>query len=635
MLAHVSGKHRGGESVLETDVIKPDETENGITQLTPSGRIKRKAASRANKKVVEAFKDIDASVEGEDSIMDADIEGVGDGDDLNDDEYNVADEIDSQNIRKLYHDNKALRQTDKENTRFSCLRCKFKSHDRSKIEKHIIHKHSNETIEVLNEEEEKYESDDEFVEDNMEVDEDEEYEDLIDYRKSTPSKKSKKISSKSYQGKEVASKAPPLFHDRDMIKNELKFRESNFCADGTLFERFQTTIEDWIRLNATEKEKHLPTTIEKSISFKVAKLGNDCTPKSESNVRQLDCFDSCIDSDNLSSTFYAGGPIWAADWCSLNETTENKNDVMALSVDMDFQTETKLTPENMQNSETLPKSPKSNSLLQLWSCNLPSMFKKTHSESLLKPKMTIGIVHNYGKIWCVKWCPSGCEDLDQSNTVLSNKNYLSRLGLLATACSDGSIRIFSIPKLSNLVDKGEDCVLYKARASSILTLCHSGIVLKEGSSNPACLSLSWYKGKGHRVLGGAYADGNIALWDIQTKSILLKSQCNTTAGTIIYPYMFFRAHLTGVKISLDFGTESLGDALEMQCISPNATNEDCFYPRYLVSGSSDRVFAVWDLSDGVTAGSMGSIVPIRQFRRHLIRYSKLEYRVKIAKLLMI
>ena len=87
------------------------------------------------------------------------------------------------------------------------------------------------------------------------------------------------------------------------------------------------------------------------------------------------------------------------------------------------------------------------------------------------------------------------------------------------------------------------------------------------------------------------------------------------------PNMFFRAHLTGVKISLDFGTESLKDESGVEDDIENYSEENCFFPRYLATGSSDRVFAVWDLSDGVTAGSMGSIVPIRQFRRHLIRYT--------------
>ena len=237
--------------------------------------------------------------------------------------------------------------------------------------------------------------------------------------------------------------------------------------------------------------------------------------------------------------------------------------------------------------------------------------------------MEMGIVHDFGKIWCLKWCPSGCEDIDQGSRDKNVQNqFLPRLGLLAAACSDGTIRIFSIPKLSTLQNHNRDRVsLCRAQPRSILTLGHSGLA-EENVISATCLSLSWFKGRGHRVIAGAYADGNIAIWDLETKSMLLRTQPNPNEGAMIYPYLYFRAHLTGVKISLDLGTEALKEGLEdedMFVDDADDGDESCFFPRYLATGASDRVFAVWDLIDGVTAGSMGTILPIRQFRRHLVR----------------
>lgn len=40
-------------------------------------------------------------------------------------------------------------------------------------------------------------------------------------------------------------------------------------------------------------------------------------------------------------------------------------------------------------------------------------------------------------IWHMEWCPSGCYDEEDSNG-------LRRMGLLAVACSDGNIVIYSI-----------------------------------------------------------------------------------------------------------------------------------------------------------------------------------------------
>ena len=171
MPAHVSGKHRGGILSIP-EPTKVEETDK--LQFTPSGRVKRKAASKANKKVVQAFKDIEASIEDENFEESKDIDGVGDGDNLDDEEYNIASEIESQDIRKLYTDFKPDGKLGTEKVRFGCNRCKFKSQHRNKIEEHIIKKHSAQTLESLNEEEDSYESEDEIVEDDYSKSEDDE-----------------------------------------------------------------------------------------------------------------------------------------------------------------------------------------------------------------------------------------------------------------------------------------------------------------------------------------------------------------------------------------------------------------------------------------------------------------------------
>ena len=62
MLAHVNGKHQIKESLSPKKPETP-EAKNVTQELTSSGRVKRRAASNANVKVEQAFKDIDASIE--------------------------------------------------------------------------------------------------------------------------------------------------------------------------------------------------------------------------------------------------------------------------------------------------------------------------------------------------------------------------------------------------------------------------------------------------------------------------------------------------------------------------------------------------------------------------------------------
>lgn len=61
------------------------------------------------------------------------------------------------------------------------------------------------------------------------------------------------------------------------------------------------------------------------------------------------------------------------------------------------------------------------------------------------PVLAYAIAHNNGTIWCLEWCPSGCyQDIDLGN-YKAEENKLRRMGLLAAACSDGCVNIYSLP----------------------------------------------------------------------------------------------------------------------------------------------------------------------------------------------
>lgn len=72
-------------------------------------------------------------------------------------------------------------------------------------------------------------------------------------------------------------------------------------------------------------------------------------------------------------------------------------------------------------------------LVQIWNCGQLN----NNSTAEIIPELDFCLVHDYGRIWSLVWCPSGCYD---------NK----RLGLLAAACSDGTVRVFSVPNPSSL-----------------------------------------------------------------------------------------------------------------------------------------------------------------------------------------
>ena len=73
--------------------------------------------------------------------------------------------------------------------------------------------------------------------------------------------------------------------------------------------------------------------------------------------------------------------------------------------------------------------------LQIWNCG-----KLNNSVSVpTAPFLKLLLVHSYGRVWSLAWCPSGCYDE-------------SRLGVLAASFSDGTVRVFGIPHPQTLRD---------------------------------------------------------------------------------------------------------------------------------------------------------------------------------------
>ena len=60
------------------------------------------------------------------------------------------------------------------------------------------------------------------------------------------------------------------------------------------------------------------------------------------------------------------------------------------------------------------------------------------------PKLAYAITHDGGTVWCLDWCPSGCYQHTDLPGVINENNGPKRMGLLAAACSDGCIRIYSL-----------------------------------------------------------------------------------------------------------------------------------------------------------------------------------------------
>lgn len=187
--------------------------------------------------------------------------------------------------------------------------------------------------------------------------------------------------------------------------------------------------------------------------------------------------------------FYCGGSIQSTAWCPMPTAVDGnilleRDQYLALSV---FHEEHKYRSASEATFE-------SEYLIQIWNCR--QLCNARSAQSM--PELEMCIAHQYGRMWSLVWCPSGCYDKE-------------RLGLLAAACSDGTVRLFSIPNTSIL----EKEIKYKHKKK--LGLNHIYLTFERTSSKPLilraeanmtlrlnlmeiseCTSLDWDSVLGHR-----------------------------------------------------------------------------------------------------------------------------------------
>lgn len=121
------------------------------------------------------------------------------------------------------------------------------------------------------------------------------------------------------------------------------------------------------------------------------------------------------------STLFCGGPINSLAWMPTPQMG-NHDQILAVSAALD--------PDKMPMLGQVHSEP---GLIQFWNCGSLRLVGKSESA----PKLEFCLLHDYGTIWHMEWCPSGCytkSDVDKPR----------RYGVLAVGCSDSFIYIYSV-----------------------------------------------------------------------------------------------------------------------------------------------------------------------------------------------
>ncbi|XP_014327032.1 general transcription factor 3C polypeptide 2 isoform X1 [Xiphophorus maculatus] len=341
----------------------------------------------------------------------------------------------------------------------------------------------------------------------------------------------------------------------DSAEMTKKFREENHSS--WVFPEWVPSSNNWEPVPENELEKYLPQELE-SAAFKVSR---DNLNQEESPLLRLSRFEAMAAHPCRWDMFlFAGGPVWALEWCPTPDGAPASQYIaLACHRGMDD-----LHYVNQTYSEP--------GLVQLWDCGKLEYNKRPDSQ----PSLVYGLAQDKGFIWQLKWCPAGGWELPDS---VRKAPFLPRLGLLAVATSSGVVTIYSLPhpdallsnsKLTHSERNNEKPPIYKVRG--VITLKLGCIKSLREERSGQVLSMDWLPQKPHNIMAVGFYDGVVGLWDLCTKSSLLRVRESDRSLTLL-PYRSILAHDNAVR-ALVF----------------------CPASRYLLtSAGEDRCLKTWDL----------------------------------------
>ncbi|XP_055529746.1 uncharacterized protein LOC129721328 isoform X2 [Wyeomyia smithii] len=331
-----------------------------------------------------------------------------------------------------------------------------------------------------------------------------------------------------------------LYHSREML-----FPEMRPDLDVRLFSL--DAIYDYIPKCA----KSLRFTMRNTNLYNAPIQVNDYMEK----WQQLDTFSG--QARGTDSMFYCGGPVIAIDWVPVPEGRDkHEHQILAVVCKNDFD-------EYRLANRTQPCK----CLIQIWDLGYLNNNSLSGKAENSIPTLLYAIACDFGPVWSLKFCPSGCYNL-----VEDGEPY-DRLGLLAATGSDGDVYIYSLSKdYHNLITNNHRivklCPIYR------LTLSLAGNLCSEYEGHSA-VRLSWTKGKKHAIIAAGHSNGTVAVWNLDSKSPLLKGTKN------------------GLPVSFPIHRIFIPDSC-ITAIDLHYTEDS----RYLLVCNADRKIQIYDLKTG-------------------------------------
>ncbi|XP_067239260.1 general transcription factor 3C polypeptide 2 isoform X1 [Chanodichthys erythropterus] len=304
------------------------------------------------------------------------------------------------------------------------------------------------------------------------------------------------------------------------------FRDENFSP--WVFPEWIPSAKDWHFLSNSEAEKYLPQEKESaSFTFTREKI------KGEIKLQTVRRFESLPHhSERWDAMFFVGGPVRSMEWCPCPDGAA-KRQYAAI-----------YCHKGMDDKHKINQLYSGPVLLQLW--DIGDLQCKSRPSTA--PHLAYALAIDDGCIWNIRWCPSGVWELPSTSR---KAPQMPRLGLLAAAFSNGTIGVYSLPHPEALAahhqSKGETSQApLICRVKKVLSLKMGSNQADHEGQSGLCFAMDWLHVKPHNILAAGFYDGLVGLWDLASKSTLLKVR--SPDGVVsLYPYHCFHAHDENIR----------------------------------------------------------------------------------------
>lgn len=278
-------------------------------------------------------------------------------------------------------------------------------------------------------------------------------------------------------------------------------------------------------------------------------LGETKSPDEE--WMQLQRFQS-ISLSTGENLLFVGGPISAMAWVPISDVTTMQ--YIAIAYRKDF------------NDHTLQKNPEPKKTMILIIEQTTTLEEPPHV--LYGFKIENGPVHH------LEFMPSG-----------GYSKSMNRLGLLAVSTIETDVNIYSLPITCNIkmevtednfCDNSIDFKFLEIRPSFTLVVDARKNFDLSHEINNQCMCVKWSKGKNHNIIAAGFANGAVAIWDIDEDPENLSRIY--TSSSLKYVPSCYLVHMRNHIVGVDFHYDEHG-------------------PRWLAVCGVTRVFNVYDIDD--------------------------------------